>query len=394
VRKAASKWLIFMISHLTFGVPLNPTKTDSTMGIRLAGLGDRQRQTLGSGPRNGLPSDESCPNMLTVKDFFDIDPAWKGPLPGGEIARYLAAVRGWRVFCCHPGTKVAATGKGGLDHGTTDLAELASMFLGWPEANVGINCGTSGLIVVDLDWPKDGGITLIGQYEGSGMQAWDRACAEHGTPLTYTVITRSGGRQLYFKAVSGRPVGCSTGGTMLGPAVDIKSIGGYVMAAGSYFAGTSRHPGSGHWRWDGVTTEIAELPDWLLPGMPHPGAAPRSSRAAKQPGEPAAARIPRPAPTGPRKNVNPNYVRAVINGDLARVAAITDDVVVPILFRTACNFGHIGAVRGINLNMNDLANALLKAAVFAGLDADDAIRHIGRGIEFGLDTPKHWKWNS
>jgi hypothetical protein len=55
--------------------------------------------------------------------------------------------------------------------------------------------------------------------------------AGHPVPETYTVATASGGRHLYFTAPGG--VGLRNSAGRLGPMIDVRGEGGYVVAAGS-----------------------------------------------------------------------------------------------------------------------------------------------------------------
>ena len=86
--------------------------------------------------------------------------------------------------------------------------------------------------------------------------------AEHGKlPQTVEVKTGGGGRHLYFKFPEGTKIKNSS--NVLGPGLDIKSTGGYVIAPPSI------HPDTGQpyaWEWSGDPEEvpIALLPDWLL----------------------------------------------------------------------------------------------------------------------------------
>ena len=68
----------------------------------------------------------------------------------GEVttAAVEAAERGWAVFPCRPGDKRPMVGQW-EQRATSDPALVARW---WPErANVGIACGPSALVVVDLD---------------------------------------------------------------------------------------------------------------------------------------------------------------------------------------------------------------------------------------------------
>ncbi|GEM_PF-2607711 len=87
----------------------------------------------------------------------------------------------------------------------------------WREpANIAISCGPSGLAVVDID-PRHG-----------GDETWAALVASlpHPLPDTVRTLTPSGGLHVWFRS----PGEISSGNNKLGPGVDIKSLGGYVLA--------------------------------------------------------------------------------------------------------------------------------------------------------------------
>ena len=164
-----------------------------------------------------------------------------------QMARALAyARRGWSIFPCKRGDKrpLDRLVPHGLNDSTTDEATIAEWWTtAEPEANIGIDTGRSGLFVVDIDRQHD------------GPAAWAALTANRGAPRTATVLTPNRGTHLYFK----RPVGVHVGidhGKRLGPGIDIRGIGGYVVAAGS------ERP-EGAYRW-GESSIVANAPQWLL----------------------------------------------------------------------------------------------------------------------------------
>jgi hypothetical protein len=114
----------------------------------------------------------------------------------------------------------------------------------WRDANVAVRTGAaSRAVVLDIDTPKGGQATLA---------ALER---EYGRlPPTYEVLTGGGGRHLYF-AHPGTEVPCSEG--KLGPGLDVRGDGGYVVAPPSVHA-SGRPYKVLHDR------ELAPLPAWLL----------------------------------------------------------------------------------------------------------------------------------
>ncbi|MFJ9699388.1 bifunctional DNA primase/polymerase [Streptomyces fradiae] len=157
-----------------------------------------------------------------------------------------AAARGWHVFPLRPGSKRPAlhheaqcprTGACTGGHvkweqrATTDPGRIRGA---WSAGafNVGIATGPAGLVVVDLDQPKDGSDAPC------GAASFGALCerAGHTVPATHTVRTASGGHHLYFRAPAGARLR-NTAGT-LAPLVDTRAWGGYVVAPGSIVHGT------------------------------------------------------------------------------------------------------------------------------------------------------------
>lgn len=176
-----------------------------------------------------------------------------------------AVERGWHVFPLRPGSKPPAlhgersctlTGVCAGGHvkweqrATTDPDRIRAA---WSRAsfNVGIATGPSGLIVVDLDVPKDKGSSDA----PCGATTFQALCerAGHAVPTTYRVRTASGGEHLYFTAPSGLRLG-NTAGTVA-DSVDTRAWGGYVVAAGSITPAG---------RYEALCgPEAAVLPPWL-----------------------------------------------------------------------------------------------------------------------------------
>ncbi|MGB6384202.1 MAG: bifunctional DNA primase/polymerase [Terriglobales bacterium] len=138
------------------------------------------------------------------------------------------AARGWHVFPLngkHPRISKAAGGNGFKD-ATLDLEQITGWWTKYPTANIGIACGASDQYVVDIDH---------GLNSEEDFHAWRM---RNNVPMTYTV--RSGGRpefrvQMYYTGA----VECNGKWELDGCKGEIRSIGGYVCAAGSI------HPDTG-----------------------------------------------------------------------------------------------------------------------------------------------------
>ncbi|MGW2748945.1 bifunctional DNA primase/polymerase [Streptomyces sp. NPDC001450] len=140
--------------------------------------------------------------------------------------------------------------------------------------NIGVACGPSGLVALDLDMPHDGEVSGSPEIV-DGMTMLDALAARTPgariTP-TMTVRTPSGGRHLIYRAPAGVPIR-NTART-LGFCLDTRAAGGYVVGIGSVVDGSA-------YVLEGSIAEPAELPEWLLtlitatPEPPKAGGAPR-----------------------------------------------------------------------------------------------------------------------
>jgi hypothetical protein len=129
------------------------------------------------------------------------------------------ANKGWYLFPIPPNTKAAW--EGWPDASTNDPEYIAST---WPDddANIGVHCGPSNLLVLDID--------VVGSY--------DEAVHELGTsavPDTFTVKTASGKWHMYFAvpAINNYTNRVKIDGTR----VDVRVNNGYVLGPGSIIDG-------------------------------------------------------------------------------------------------------------------------------------------------------------
>jgi len=135
--------------------------------------------------------------------------------------KYAAA--GWYVFPLKPHGKSPIT-QNGFKDATNDHEQIQKWWRVTPDANIGIACGASGLCVLDVDHGLEAG----------DLRAW---MGRNGLPSTYMV--RSGraefGAHLYY-------AGALKDGRfeLDGVTGEIRSLGGYVVAAGSL------HPHTGN----------------------------------------------------------------------------------------------------------------------------------------------------
>ena len=128
------------------------------------------------------------------------------------------------IFPIAANSKIPLTRKGFKD-ATTDRRQIKNWAREFPKANIGIPTGqASGFIVIDLD--RKGSV--------DGVKAFKALCDRLGIELpdTYKIGTPSGGGQhLYFWTKHASEIRNSAG--VLGPGIDSRGEGGYVVAEGS-----------------------------------------------------------------------------------------------------------------------------------------------------------------
>ena len=126
-------------------------------------------------------------------------------------------------------------------------AQVREWFENDPDAGIGIITGAvSGLVVLDVD------------LKSGGRKSLEHLQQQYGRlPKTVSAKTGGGGRHFYFShpGVSVRP---SAG--QLGPGLDIRGDGGYVVAPPSQH----RNGRSYEWKHSPETTVLAPIPEWLL----------------------------------------------------------------------------------------------------------------------------------
>ncbi|MFE0873242.1 bifunctional DNA primase/polymerase [Streptomyces rochei] len=250
-------------------------------------------------------------------------------------------------------------------------------------AHVGILTGRSvdsgsagrGLLVIDLDVRKEG--TNLPQdydYAFSGVDVLERMATEAGEawPDTYSVITPSGGVHLYFQQPENGPlIGCATGAgptaPHLGPLVDVRGVGGLVIAAGSYSAAQ----GLPYRRMSDASSRPQPLPEWLLERL-RPAAAP------------APARRPAPVLVLPTASRADRYAAAALSGAADDVADAPEGERNRSLFAAARRLGELHDTAPGVLDESVVREQLLAAALRSGQSEREALRTIRSGWERGL----------
>ena len=180
-------------------------------------------------------------NNAQMQVAHAVDEQWEiDPNPLLQRALTLARV-GKPVFPCLADRKEPATPNGFKD-ATCNEQTIRAWWAENPAFNVALSPGDCGWLVVDLDKDKKTGAD-------TGEETWAKLVAEHGIDPTYTVQTPSGGRHLYFEGVDKSSV------RRIGPGVDVRSEGGYVLIPPSVVGGKPYVVGD--------DCPITELPVWV-----------------------------------------------------------------------------------------------------------------------------------
>jgi hypothetical protein len=274
-----------------------------------------------------------------------------------RAAQGLAA-RGWLVFPCAPGGKRPALRRNWQELATNSPAQVRAW---WTRApfNIGVACGPSGLVVIDLDMPR---------WEQRHDQAVDGTgalaalCRRHRQPYplpTYSVETPSGGCHLYYAAPDGQ---LRNSAGRLGTLIDVRADGGYVIGAGSqigdrrYTASDARPP--------------ARLPRWIDDLL----------------------RIEPAGPPGAWKNRGSDgthgtaYAMAALREEARIVATALPGTRNDTLNRAAFSLGQL--VAADLLPELAVISTLASAAERAGLPVDEASRTLRSGMTAGMRRPR------
>lgn len=258
-----------------------------------------------------------------------------------EQAAWLAE-RGLYVFPVRE--KHPITENGFYDAVTGD--EAGGLFARYPHATgIGLDCGRSRLLVVDLDGPN-------------GEKAWTRLLLEHGIVETLEVGTARG-RHLWLRSRDSR---ARNSASKLGPHIDTRGAGGYVVAP------PSTHPSGGRYRWLN-RRPIAPAPGWLLQTLAPP---------------------PPPSPVGEPRSLRPgervtSYGRRALEGLADEVLRSVEGSRNDTFHRAARRAGRLAAAGELDEHLAH--DVLLQAASVAGLPQREVELTWRSGFRFGRQYP-------
>jgi hypothetical protein len=201
-------------------------------------------------------------------------------------------------------------------------------------------------VVVDIDWRH------------AGAEAW-RTITAGRVAIEVPMVVTGAGWHLWF-AHPGRPIPNSAG--RLGPGINIRGDGGYVIAP------PSLHPSGRRYRWERpLGPPLPVLPLWLEEGC-------RPS--VVEQGEPVVLRAGLDA-----------WGRAALRGEVDGVRHAVEGTRNVTLNRAAFRLGQLTTSDGVD--EASVVEGLLAAALIAGLDRHEATATIRSGMNAGHAHPRH-----
>lgn len=309
------------------------------------------------------------------------------------------AASGWRVHPCSPSTKrpllakdkdpatgkpIDGTGWGGK--ATADAATVAGWWRRWPKAMIGLATGDDRLFVLDFDPRSDAETGEIWTLEQ--LKADTEAAIGCALPVSVTSITQSGGVHLWLRWPDDGGDAIRNRGN-LPDHVDVRGLGGYVVAPPSVMAS------GGRYRWMKGRTPadvtVAEAPAALIALLrSRAGGAPGADKGSP----PARAPASGPAPTragvtgDPVEAARRRYAIAALDNACEQIRTAASGQRNQALNAAAFSVAQFVAAGVIDAG---IARASIEAAAAANPGRDDAGQlraTIDSGWNAGLGEPK------
>jgi hypothetical protein len=253
------------------------------------------------------------------------------------------AERGWYVFPLRPCRKEPLT-----RHGFKDASRELELVRAWwttsPVANIGIDCGRSRLVVVDLDGEQ-------------GEAVWADMMASRGGHGPTLVAATGDGCHLYFAGES------LSSTRRLGEGIDTRGAGGYVVAPPSV------HPSGATYRWLDASAPLAPAPAWLLAAFEPPSIDVTIGER-------------QPLPLG---TLVTSYGRAALEGLVDQMLRASEGCRNHTLLAVSRRAGRLEAAGELHASLAE--RVLLDAARSVGLSPIEAKRTFESGFQFGRQYP-------
>lgn len=284
------------------------------------------------------------------------------------------AARGWHVLPLHNISRGHCTcpakadctspakhprTKHGLHDATTDPGQIGFWWIKWPNANVGIRTGAiSGLVVLDIDPEHDGEQSVVTLEQTHG-------------PLPPTLTSLTGGDGMHHLYTHPGPDIdiANRAGSKLGPGIDVRGDGGYIVAP------PSLHLSGQRYEWLDLDVPLAPLPDWLHEQLEQ-----------EQPVAPAAPR-PNIAPGGPAPGGTTNYARVALDRQAADVTQAAQGGRNHALNAAAFRMGQL--IAGGQIDEPTVVDELVAAAGRCGLGGKEVGNTIRSGLTSGAREPQY-----
>jgi hypothetical protein len=267
-----------------------------------------------------------------------------------KAASAYAEKLGWAVFPLVKGRKVPAIAKSDGGKGVKDATRYLDDIERWgrkyPDANIGIACGIpSGIMVIDVD-PRNGGPESLA------------ALASKGQVLTPCPRARTGNGGWHF--IYRYQPGIINSKSKLGPGIDIKTTGGYIVGAPSWIA-KSEDGAGGQYQWEVSPLDVAvpRLPIWV------------SSRMTPRPAHAHPPSFALPSFSGSSQDPVAPLIRYVQQSGTGR----RNDS----LYWASCRAAEL--IRSHKVGESATVNRLFQAALACGLDGKESIKTINSALK-------------
>jgi hypothetical protein len=256
---------------------------------------------------------------------------------------------------------------------TTNPLQIDSWWTEHPNANIGIACEVSNLIVIDLDTSK--GAVPPSSWNDLGVKngedVFREICKKAGDAQlfeTYSVNTPSGGKHLYFydQNIAIRQ-GTEVNGWWR---VDTRSKGGYIVAEGSRLLNTANGD-TGQYRSIGNHSVVLNLPTWLRNEL--------SPKAIKE-NFISSSSIP-VLSVSSTTTFSREFAEQVLSERCTLIRNTTEGSRNQSLIKHATYIGKIIGMGSLDEKM--ASQSLLEAAILSGLTQFESVNAIKAGIKYG-----------
>jgi len=256
---------------------------------------------------------------------------------------------------------------------TTNPLQIDSWWSEHPNANIGIACEVSNLIVIDLDTAKNAAPPSPWLELGvkNGEDVFNEICSGANDAQlfeTYTVNTPSGGKHLYFYDQN-VPIkqGTQVNGWWR---VDTRSKGGYIVAEGSKIINAQTNKLESY-SSDGKNSVVLNFPTWLRDEL-----VPKVIRQSI-----FSQGVTNSTATSGTTKFSSEFAQQVLTERCATIRITPEGSRNQTLIRHSTYIGKIIAMGSLDEAI--AAKSLLEAALASGLTNFEAVKAIKAGIKYG-----------